>query len=123
MWAERSANLGLQYSLPAGGYTSTLNPWTGKPPSQEEQMNANSAYNKFGPLNANNYYIRNNLADPVANARAADFYGDLGGLPTAPNLSPAAQLLANNRPGGYQPTLGPSINERLGHPWQGPWAF
>jgi hypothetical protein len=95
-WADRLMGLDAVYSIEGGGYRSAA-----------DANNANSYYSKFGG------------SDPRANQRVEDFYGDLGALPTAPNTTGALSQFNQQR--GITPRLGPSINETLGHPWQGPW--
>lgn len=91
----------LTWSEPAGGYISNV-----------DAMNANSWYNKFGTGSG---------GDPNANARAAQFYGALGALPTTANTSPALATL--NQRAGIAPALGPSLSQLLGTPYQGPFKF
>jgi len=118
---------GLVYSVPAGGYISGLNPWTGRPPSLADRADANSAYNKFGPLNANAWTQKYGVSDPAANQRAAELYGYLGTLPTRAVGTPALEKL--NAQQGLTGALGPSLNERMasagltgkyGGPWETP---
>jgi hypothetical protein len=86
----------LVYSLPAGGYIT------------QKDTDANSYYMKFGGSN------------PLANQRAREMYDYLGGLPTTHvGGSQALALLQGNK----EPEFGPSINEQIGSPWQGPWQI
>jgi len=88
----------LVYSVPAGGYITSA-----------EANNSNSAQSKY------------NLQDPMANQLAKSIYDYIGGLPTQANTTSAlAKLYAQT---GQKPSTGPSYEERLGHPWEGPWEI
>lgn len=88
----------LTYSAPGGGYLFS-----------KDAGNANSFYNKFGG------------SDPGANSLASQLYGWLGSLPTRTYGTAALEKFYNS--GMSTPASGPSFNERLGKPWQGPFSI
>lgn len=86
------------WSVPGGGYLTNA-----------EAQNANSYYNKFGG------------SDPLANEAVGKIYSFIGSFPTTSGATAALQGLRQS--GGAPTTHYPPLNQILGKPYGGPFAF
>lgn len=90
----------LTYNLGAGGYIDNR---------------ANYKNTTFGPRG---YYNRSVALPDQPQLDASNVFNMIGGLPTKPIGTPALNALP-----GYNPSPGAPLNDRLGHPYGGPWQF
>lgn len=105
---------GLAYTVPGGGYLMN--------PADPQAGNPNSYIAKFGPLNANSYYMKYGGSDPAANRMAREVYNILGRLPTIYGGGTTALRMLGQQP-GTPVRHGPSLEELLGTPYEGPWRI